>query len=161
MRLKMRIIISYREFKMLFSLLSTYWAICFRILKEAEKRDKLDQAKREREAKHQQFMEEKRRKQEESNKVRQEEKMKKMQDIEMKRQQNAIYKEQVICLFSPYILSVLQNLTLIHETVIRNLIRISATQMAMDVVTKNTDIFYQAAVVCQLVSAYPILKGDP
>ena len=35
-----------------FSLLSTYWAIYFRILKEAEKRDKLDQAKREREAKH-------------------------------------------------------------------------------------------------------------
>ena len=35
-----------------FSLLSTYWAIYFRILKEAEKRDKLDQAKREREVKH-------------------------------------------------------------------------------------------------------------
>ena len=79
-----------------FSLLSTYWAIYFRILKEAEKRDKLDQAKREREAKHNQFMEEKRRKLEESKKVKQEEKMKKMQDIEMKRQQNAIYKEQVI-----------------------------------------------------------------
>merc|ERR1719445_748953 len=65
-----------------------------RILKEAEKRDKLDAAKREREAKHQQFMEEKRRKQEESNKLKQEEKLKKMQDMEMKRQQNAIFKEQ-------------------------------------------------------------------
>merc|ERR1712179_193499 len=83
-----------------------------RILKEAEKRDKLDLAKREREAKHQHFMEEKRRKQEESNKLKQEEKMKKMQDIEMKRQQNAIYKEQ----------------------------------LAMEAVTKNTDIFYQATV---------------
>ena len=59
----------------------------FRVLKEAEKRDKL----REKEAKQQQFMEEKKRKQEE----KQEEKIRKLQEIEMKRQQNAIVKEQV------------------------------------------------------------------
>lgn len=63
----------------------------YRILKEAERREKLEIAKREKEVKHQLFMEEKKRKQEE----KQEEKMKKLQEIEMKRQQNAIMKEQV------------------------------------------------------------------
>ena len=61
------------------------------ILKEAEKREKIEMAKREKEAKHQLFMEEKKRKQEE----RQEEKLKKLHEIELKRQQNAIMKEQV------------------------------------------------------------------
>jgi len=65
-----------------------------RILKEAEKRDKLDMAKRERELKHQQFVEEKKRKQDEISRQKQEEKMKKMHEVEVKRQQAAIYKEQ-------------------------------------------------------------------
>ena len=64
--------------------------IC-RILKEAEKREKIETARREKEAKHQLFIEEKKRKQEE----KQEEKLKKLHEIEMKRQQNAIMKEQV------------------------------------------------------------------
>ena len=67
----------------------------YRILKEAEKRDKLDMAKRERELKHQQFVEEKKRKQDEISRQKQEEKMKKMHEVEVKRQQAAIYKEQV------------------------------------------------------------------
>ena len=66
-----------------------------RILREAERRDKQDMAKREREMKHQQFTEEKRRKQDEMNRQKQEEKLKKMHEVELKRQQAAIYKEQV------------------------------------------------------------------
>ena len=64
-------------------------------MKEAEKRDKLDIAKREREMKHQLFIEEKKRKQDEISRQKQEEKLKKMHDVEVKRQQAAIYKEQV------------------------------------------------------------------
>ena len=67
----------------------------YRILKEAEKRDKLDMAKRERELKHQQFVEEKKRKQDEISRQKQEEKMKKMHEVEVKRQQAAMFKEQV------------------------------------------------------------------
>jgi hypothetical protein len=67
----------------------------FRILKEAEKKDKLDMAKRERELKHQQFIEEKKRKQDEVNRQKQEEKLKKLQEVELKRHQAALYKEQV------------------------------------------------------------------
>ena len=63
-----------------------------RVLKEAEKRDKLQNAKREKEAKQQLYLEEKKRRQEE----RQEEKLKKLQELELKRQQTAMIKEQVI-----------------------------------------------------------------
>ena len=66
----------------------------FRVLKEAEKRDKLENAKREKEAKQQLYMEEKKR--------RQEEKMKKLQELELKRQQNAIIKEQVLTFYFLY-----------------------------------------------------------
>ena len=62
-----------------------------RVLKEAEKRDKLENAKREKEAKQQLYLEEKKRRQEE----RQEEKLKKLQELELKRQQTAMIKEQV------------------------------------------------------------------
>ena len=62
-----------------------------RVLKEAEKRDKLENAKREKEAKQQLYLEEKKRRQEE----RQEEKLKKLQELELKRQQTAMLKEQV------------------------------------------------------------------
>ena len=66
-----------------------------RILKEAERKEKVEMAKREKEVKHQLFMEEKRRKQEE----KQKEKLEKLQEIEMKRQQNARMKEEVTISF--------------------------------------------------------------
>ena len=74
-----------------------------RILKEAEKREKMESAKRDKEAKHQLFMEEKKRRQEE----KQEEKLKKLHEIEMKRQQTALMKEQVCHEFQYFISKIL------------------------------------------------------
>lgn len=61
-----------------------------RILREAEKRDKADQIKREKER----IIEEKKKKQDDLNRQRAEEKLKKLQELELKRQQSALLKEQ-------------------------------------------------------------------
>lgn len=121
--------------------------IVFRILKEAEKREKIEMAKREKEAKHQLFMEEKKRKQEE----RQEEKLKKLHEIELKRQQNAIMKEQVK--FDQVHPSYLELVFWLDYNELMNL------QLALDAASNpgGSDIFYQAAMVRPRVSVSSIL----
>jgi hypothetical protein len=66
-----------------------------RVLREADRMDKLEQARKEREAKQQQVVEAKKKRQEEVQKYRQEEQIRKIQEREVKRQQAAIAKEQV------------------------------------------------------------------
>ena len=66
-----------------------------RVLREADRIEKLEQARKEREAKQQQVVEAKKKRQEEVQKYRQEEQIRKVQEREVKRQQAAIAKEQV------------------------------------------------------------------
>ena len=65
-----------------------------RVLREADRQEKLEQARKEREAKQQQVVEAKKKRQEEVQKYRQEEQIRKVQEREVKRQQAAIAKEQ-------------------------------------------------------------------
>ena len=122
-----------------------------RILKEAEKREKIETARREKEAKHQLFIEEKKRKQEE----KQEEKLKKLHEIEMKRQQNAIMKEQVLSLRIPTLSKFSSKTNDCLNQLILNF-TLTYLQLALDGVHHHAsgaggDIFYQAAMVCVLV----------
>ena len=66
-----------------------------RVLREADRLEKLEQARRDRETKQQQVVEAKKKRQEEVQKYRQEEQIRKVQEREVKRQQAAIAKEQV------------------------------------------------------------------
>ena len=66
-----------------------------RVLREADRIEKLEQARKEREAKQLQVVEAKKKRQEEVQKYRQEEQIRKVQEREVKRQQAAIAKEQV------------------------------------------------------------------
>ena len=66
-----------------------------RVLREADRLEKLEQARREREVKQLQVNEAKRKRQEEVQKYRQEEQIRKVQEREIKRQQAALAKEQV------------------------------------------------------------------
>ena len=66
-----------------------------RVLREADRLEKLEQARKEREAKQLQVNEAKKKRQEEVQKYRQEEQIRKVQEREVKRQQAAIAKEQV------------------------------------------------------------------
>ena len=66
-----------------------------RILKEAERMEKLEHARMEREQKQFQVMEAKRRKQEEHQRAKQEEALRRLQEKEAKKQQAAILREQV------------------------------------------------------------------
>lgn len=68
---------------------------CFRFIREAEKLEKAETARKEREAKQRELLEQKRKRQEELAKLKQEENLKKMQEKEMKRQQMALAREQV------------------------------------------------------------------